>query len=110
MKNVRYLGIGCVEFNYSMIRQIMGRVNRLGSHDDLKLEERTLINRIYLSVKNKKYYSQHLAKINKICYRTTYQYEKENGLCIERIIYQDSIYDDLINEEFRKILKSVSVI
>ena len=110
LKNVRYLGIGCVEFNYSMIRQIMGRVNRYGSHDDLKLNERTLINKIYLSVKNKKYYSQHSSEINKICYRTTYQFEKEKGLCIERIIYQDSIYDDLINEEFRKILKSVSVI
>lgn len=110
LKNVRYLGIGCVEFNYSMIRQIMGRVNRLGSHDDLNPEERTLINKIYISVKNKKYYLQHSAEINKICYRTTYQFEKEKGLCIERIIYQDSIYDDLINEEFRKILKSVSVI
>ena len=110
LKNVRYLGIGCVEFNYSMIRQIMGRVNRLGSHDDLKPEERTLINKIYISVKNEKYYSKHSSEINKICYRTTYQYEKEKGLCIERIIYQDSIYDDLINEEFRKILKDVSVI
>jgi hypothetical protein len=110
LKNVRYLGIGCVEFNYSMIRQIMGRVNRFGSHDDLEPKERTLVNKIYLSVKNKKYYSRHSSEINKICYRTTYQFEKEKGLCIERIIYQDSIYDDLINEEFRKILKSVSVI
>ena len=109
LKNVRYLGIGCVEFNYSMIRQIMGRVNRLGSHNDLKPEEQTLTQKIYLSVKNEKYYSRHEKEINKICFRTTYNYN-EKGLCIERIIYQDSIYDDMINEEFRKILKDVSII
>jgi len=108
LKNVRYLGIGSVEFNYSMIRQIMGRVNRLGSHNDLKPEEQTLIQKIYLSIKNKKYYNVNYKYINKICYRTTYLYN-EKGLCIERIIYQDSIYDDKINEEFRKILKEISI-
>ena len=110
LKNVRYLGIGCVEFNYSAIRQIMGRVNRFNSHKDLKPSERTLEQKIYLSVKNEKYYKSNIAEINKLCSRTTYGYEDKKALCIERIIYQDSIYDDKINEEFRDVLKSVSVI
>jgi len=114
LKNVRFLGIGSVEFNYSAIRQIMGRVNRLNSHSDLKPNERTLIQNIYISVKNKKYYNLNKTEINKLCSRTTYfpdlKRRQEKALCIERIIYQDSIYDDLINEEFRNILKNVSEI
>lgn len=110
LKNVRYLGIGCVEFNYSMIAQIMGRVNRLNSHIDLPIKNRTLLNKIYLSVKNEKYYNKNKIKIDKICSRKTYQYEKEDALCIERIIFQDSIYDDIINQKFRKLLQDISVI
>jgi len=110
LKNVRYLGIGCVEFNYSAIRQIMGRVNRFNSHKDLEPKERTLEQKIYLSVKNEKYYKSNINEINKLCSRTTYKYENKKALCIERIIYQDSIFDDKINEEFRDVLKSVSVI
>ena len=110
LKNVRYLGIGCVEFNYSMIAQIMGRVNRLNSHTDLPIKDRTLINKIYISVKNEKYYKKHKNKIDKLCSRKTYQYENEDALCIERIIFQDSIYDDIINEKFRKMLQDISII
>lgn len=110
LKNVKYLGIGSVEFNYSMIAQIMGRVNRLNSHIDLPVKERLLTNKIYISVKNEKYYNKHQAKINKLCSRTTYEYEKEKGLCIERIIFQDSIYDDIINVKFRKLLEEISMI
>ena len=110
LKNVKYLGIGSVEFNYSMIAQIMGRVNRLNSHIDLPIKERVLTNKIYISVKNEKYYDKHQAKIDKLCSRTTYEYEKEKALCIERIIFQDSIYDDIINQEFRKLLEEISII
>lgn len=109
LKNVRYLGIGCVEFNYSMIAQIMGRVNRLNSHIALPIKDRTLLNKIYISTKNEKYYKKHQQEIDKYCNRTTYEY-KEKGLCIERIIFQDSIYDDMINVNFRKILQEISVI
>lgn len=108
LKNVRYLGIGCVEFNYSMITQIMGRVNRLNSHIALPVKDRTLLNKIYISVKNQKYYNKHKQQIDKYCNRTTYQYN-EKGLCIERIIFQDSIYDDMINVNFRKILEDISI-
>ena len=110
LKNVRYLGIGSVEFNYSMIAQIMGRVNRLNSHIDLPIKDRTLENKIYISVKNEKYYNKHQKEINKLCSRTAYQYEKEKALCIERIIFQDSIHDDILNENFRKLLEEISVI
>ena len=109
LKNVRYLGIGCVEFNYSMIAQIMGRVNRLNSHIALSVKDRTLTNKIYLSTKNEKYYKKHKQEIDKYCNRTTYQYD-EKGLCIERIIFQDSIYDDIVNVNFRKLLEEISVI
>ena len=34
----------------------MGRVNRLNSHIDLPINERTLTNFIYISTKNVKYY------------------------------------------------------
>lgn len=110
LKNVRYLGIGSVEFNYSMIIQILGRVNRLGSHSDLEPKERTLTQKIYLSVKNEKYYAKHKKQIDELCKRTTYLYEHEKALCIDRIIFQDSIYDDEINEKFRDILRDVSMI
>lgn len=109
LKNVRYLGIGCVEFNYSMIAQIMGRVNRLNSHIALPIKDRTLLNKIYISVKNQKYYNKHKQQIDKYCNRTTYQYN-EKGLCIERIIFQDSIYDDMVNVNFRKILEDISIL
>ena len=110
LKNVRYLGIGCVEFNYSMITQIMGRVNRLNSHIDLPIKERTLLNKIYISVKNEKYYNKNKTKIDKLCSRKTYGYENEEALCIERIIFQDSISDDIINEKFREMLQDISII
>lgn len=109
LKNVRYLGIGSVEFNYSSIRQIMGRVNRLNSHIDLPINDRTLNNFIYISTKNAKYYEKHKKEINKICYRKAPDHNEE-APSIERIIFQDSLKDDKINESFRQCLISSSVI
>lgn len=101
LHNVRYLGIGSVEFNYSNIRQLLGRVNRLNSHKDLPEKERTLINKIYIMLKNKHYYETHKEEVEEISDRTTYNYSLPCPT-IERIIYQDSIKDDIINEKFRK--------
>lgn len=109
LKNVRYLGIGSVEFNYSSIRQIMGRVNRLNSHIDLPVNERVLNNFIYISTKNMKYYKKHKKEIDKICYRKAPNHIEE-APTIERIIFQDSLEDDKINESFRQCLISSSVI
>ena len=101
LHNVRYLGIGSVEFNYSNIRQLLGRVNRLNSHKDLPEKERTLVNKIYIMTKNKQYYNQHKEEVEEISDRTTYNYSLPCPT-IERIIYQDAIKDDIINEKFRK--------
>ena len=101
LHNVRYLGIGSVEFNYSNIRQLLGRVNRLNSHKDLPESERTIINKIYIMLKNNKYYDKHKQEVNNICDRITYDYSLPCPT-IERIIYQDAIKDDIINEKFRK--------
>lgn len=109
LKNVRYLGIGSVEFNFSNVRQIMGRVNRLNSHIDLPVPDRTLVNYIYISTKNKAYYKKHSKEIDKICFRTAPDHN-EKAPSIERIIYQDSLKDDSINESFRKCLIESSVI
>lgn len=109
LHNVRYLGIGSVEFNYSNIRQLLGRVNRLNSHKDLSEDERTIINKIYIMTKNNNYYKQHKKEVEEISDRTTYNY---NLPCptIERIIYQDALKDDIINEKFRnEILIKASI-
>lgn len=110
LKCVRYLGLGSVDFNYGQITQILGRCNRLNSHVDLPVKDRTLLNKIYLSTKNEKYYSEHKNEIDALCSRKTYKYENEDALCIERIIFQDSKKDDLINEAFRNLLRTVSII
>lgn len=110
LKCVRFLGLGSVDFNFGQITQILGRCNRLNSHIDLPIKDRTLTNKIYLSTKNKKYYQSHKKEIDKLCSRKTWKYEKEDALCIERIIYQDSKKDDLINLSFRQVLKEVSII
>lgn len=110
LKCVRYLGLGAVDFNFGQITQILGRCNRLNSHIDLPIEDRTLTNKIYLSVKNSIYYQKHKKEIDTLCCRKTYKYENEDALCIERIIFQDSKKDDLINEAFRELLKEVSII
>lgn len=109
LKNVRYLGIGSCEFQYSTIRQIMGRVNRLGSHLDLPEKDRTLLNKLYLSSKNKSYYRAHKKDIDFICSREAPDWD-EVAPTIERCIYQDSLYDDRINESFRECLRDVSII
>ena len=108
LKNVRFLGIGSVEFNYSMIRQILGRVNRFNSHIDLPQNERTLTNNIYISTKNNAFYRLHKKEINKLCSRKAPGHN-EIAPTIERIIYQDSIKDDELNEDFRNCLIKSSI-
>ena len=109
LKNVRFLGIGSCEFQYSTVRQIMGRCNRLGSHLDLPAGERVLTNKLYLSSKNKSYYRANKSDIDKLCSREAPDWA-ETAPTIERCIYQDSLYDDMINESFRKCLRDVSII
>ena len=109
LKNVRYLGIGSVEFNYSAIRQILGRVNRLNSHIDLPEQDRKLQNFIYIATKNMEFYNQHKKQINKLCCREAPDHN-ERAPTIERIIYQDSLKDDIINEAFRKCLIDSSIV
>ena len=106
LKNVRYLGIGTVDPDYSNIEHIINSIHYVGSHDDLKPNERTVIQKIYLNVKNSKYYSQHSSEINKICCQMNYS---EKGLCADELIYRDSIYNNTINNEFVKLMKSISI-
>ncbi len=100
LKNVRYLGIGSVSFNYSEVRQIMGRVNRLNSHADLPAKDRTVTNYIYVMVKNKEYYEKHRKFVDALCERTSVGIT-ESAPTIEKIILYDSYEDDKINESFR---------
>lgn len=109
LKNVRYLGIGSCEFQYSTIRQIMGRVNRLGSHMDLPEQDRTLINKLYLSSKNMSWYKKNRDELNEVCSREAPDWD-EVAPTIERCIYQDSLIDDMINESYRSVLRDVSII
>ena len=108
LKNVRALFIGSVEFSYSTIRQILGRVNRLNSHINLPKEDRTLDNYIYITTKNKKYYKEHEKEVDELCSRKAPN-SKEKCPTIERIIYQDSLIDDLVCEDFRRILREMSI-
>ena len=109
LRDVRFLGIGSVEFNYSNIRQILGRCNRLNSHKNLPENERTLINKIYIMTKNEKYYAKHKTKIDEVCDRKAKYYNKPCP-SIERIIYEDAIEDDKIKEAFKNnILKKASI-
>ena len=109
LKNVRFLGIGSVEFNYSAIEQILGRVNRLNSHNDLPLEDRTIENRIYIMTKNKSYYEKHKHDVNELCSRTS-EGITEKCPSIENIIYHDAIADNKINIDFKnKVLIPASI-
>lgn len=109
LMNVRYLGIGSVEFNYSALSQILGRCNRLNSHINLPPKDRVLNNYIYISTKNMAYYNRHKDEIDKICYREAPGHTEE-APTIERIIYQDSLKDDEINKSFRQCLIESSII
>jgi len=106
---VRYLGIGCVEYNYSAIRQIMGRCNRVFSHLSLPEKDRTLVNYIYIASKNKKYSTKHATELRKWYTRRAPNHNEEFP-SIERCIYQDSLEDDKMNVAFRKLLIEVSII
>lgn len=100
LKNVRYLGIGSVEFNYSAIRQILGRVNRLNSHEDLPEYDRTIVNKIYVMTKNMRKFREDEEFIRKLCERRA-PGSDEIAPSIEKIILYDSWKDDLINEDFK---------
>jgi hypothetical protein len=108
LKNVRFLGIGSVDFSISNIRQIECRVERFNSHIDLEPKHRTLTKKIYIMTKNKNYYNSHKEVVDEICSRKAPFYS-EKAPSIERIIYQDAIKDDIINEKFRKILIKSSI-
>lgn len=109
LKCVRYLGIGCVEYNISAIRQVQGRCNRLNSHVDLPVKDRTLVNYIYLAVSNKEYIKKHYNDLDSWYNRTAPDHD-EKFPSIERCIYQDALYDDKLNDSFRQVLKDVSVV
>lgn len=85
----------------------MGRVNRLNSHIYLPEKERKLDNYIYITTKNKKYYKEHKKKIDQLCSRSAPNYN-EISPTIERCIYQDSLEDDKLCEDFRRILRECS--
>jgi hypothetical protein len=106
---IRFLGIGSVEYNYSAIRQIMGRCNRFNSHIGLPEKDRTLINKIYISTPNKKYVTKNKKSLSEWYTRTAPNYDEEFPT-IERCIYQDSILDDKVNENFREMLKEISIV
>lgn len=109
LKNVRYLGIGSVDFVYATIRQILGRCNRLDSHVDLPERDRTLVNKLYLMTKNEKYFRENKLQVLELCTRKA---PGINEQCptIEKIIYADALYDDQINEDFKnKVLIPASI-
>lgn len=109
LKNVRFLGIGSVEFNYSAIRQILGRVNRLNSHVDLPEQDRTLTNKIYVMTKNMRKFKEDEERIKKVCERAA-PGSNEIAPSIEKIILYDSWKDDLINEDFKnRVLVKASI-
>lgn len=108
LRNVRFLGIGSVEFNYSTIRQILGRVNRLNSHINLPESERKLDNKLYIMTKNMNLYNKNKKSIDKLCNRIAPGYP-EKCPTIERCIYQDSLLDDEICEAFRECLVEASI-
>jgi hypothetical protein len=106
---VRYLGIGSVEFNYSAIRQIIGRCNRLNSHVGLPVKDRTISNNIYISTTNKAYLRANKEEMEKWYKRRAPNWDEEFP-SIERCIFQDSIADDAVNEAFREVLREVSIV
>ena len=60
-------------------------------------------------LKNNKYYKSHKKEVEKISDRTTAEYF-EACPTIERIIYNDAIEDDKINEDFKEnVLKKASI-
>ena len=109
LHNVRFLGIGTTEFAYSTIRQIQTRCVRFRSHDDLPPSERTLEQRIYFASPNKKYLREHYTELSKILSRTDPLITNEKHPSIERIIYYNSIRDDIPMQAFRKLLYKASI-
>ena len=105
LKNVLFLGIGTIDFDYSNIRQIMGRVERIGSHNDLDVKN--VDKRIYVMRKNNKYFNEFRKELLELFTRTS---EGITEICptIENIILHDAYADDKINEQFRELLSKCS--
>ena len=106
---IRFLGIGSVEYNYSNIRQIMGRCNRVYSHMQLPENDRKLDNKIYIATKNKAYCKKNKNELKEWYTRLAPNHNEEFP-SIERCIYQDSIEDDKLNEVMREFLRDMSII
>lgn len=109
LHNVRFLGIGTTEFNYAAIRQIQTRCVRYKSHDDLPPNKRTLEQRIYFASPNKSYLASHIKNLSIILSRTDPWIKNEKHPSIERIIYYNSMHDDIPMQAFRKLLYKASI-
>lgn len=109
LHNVRFLGIGTTEFTFSTIRQIQTRCVRFRSHDDLPPEKRTLEQRIYFASPNKSYLQSNYKKLSVILSRTDPLIKDEKHPSIERIIFCNSIHDDIPMQSFRKLLYKASI-
>ena len=109
LMNVRFLGIGTAEFTYSSLLQIQTRCVRFKSHNALDPKDRTLEQRIYFSSPNKAYFNKHKKKLSEILSRTDPLIKDEKHPTIERIIYYNSIRDDIPMQAFRKLLYKASI-
>ena len=109
LHNVRFLGIGTTEFTFSTIRQIQTRCVRFRSHDDLPVEKRTLEQRIYFSSPNQSYLKSNYKKLSVILSRSDPLIKDEKHPSIERIIFCNSIHDDIPMQAFRKLLYKASI-
>ena len=109
LHNVRFLGIGTTEFTYTSIRQIQTRCVRFRSHNDLPPNERTLEQRIYFMSPNKSYLKSHYKQLSVILSRTDPLIKDEKHPSIERIIYYNSIHDDIPMQAFRELLYKASI-
>lgn len=109
LRNVRFLGIGTAEFSYSSLLQIQTRCVRFRSHDGLPPNERTLEQRIYFSSPNKSFLKKYYSKLSVLLSRTDPLIKNEKHPSIERIIYYNSIHDDIPMQAFRKLLYKASI-
>ena len=109
LRNVRFLGIGTAEFSYSSLLQIQTRCVRFRSHDGLPPNERTLEQRIYFSSPNKSFLKKYYSKLSVLLSRTDPLIKNEKHPTIERIIYYNSIHDDIPMQAFRKLLYKASI-
>ena len=109
LMNVRFLGIGTAEFAYSSLLQIQTRCVRFKSHDALDPKDRTLDQKIYFSSPNKSFFKKYEKKLSELLSRTDPLIKNEKHPSIERIIYYNSIHDDIPMQAFRKLLYKASI-